>query len=301
MEIKEGELFLVFLSRLETARAELRDRFDHIESNENFLSVMQTSVKGPEMFSVYKPLIDHKAPLAEIKRQLIDTDLFVRRQRREALSNNLSDFVEQNFDPQHNRFGSPQRRIHRFGNNNEYYRKSHSSNSDTCGTQDYKPKSNTPPRYRSDSPGQHKTHREKIYDGFRDRSRSRSPYQSDRNYSARNPNDKYSKPVFNRSTLRSRQASRSHSPQRYDTKEHSYTRNKHSTDKNENPFHRSPSPAGDGHYSQTTPSRHVNFIIPSTQLTTEDIQETSPDTSESNGVDPDLRDIDTNTNTAIKA
>ena len=134
LEIKEGEMFSVFLARMEAARAELRDRFNHIITDANFQNVMQQSILGPEMFSVYEPLLDRQASLNEIKQRLIATDLHVRRKQNKV---SLSNFIEQNFDPQHNRFGSPQRRTHRFGDNNEYFRKSTSSNSSSRGAKQF--------------------------------------------------------------------------------------------------------------------------------------------------------------------
>ena len=56
LEIEKGEMFSVFLARLENARAELRDRFNVFISDEEFQTVMQSNISnlGPEMFSVYE-------------------------------------------------------------------------------------------------------------------------------------------------------------------------------------------------------------------------------------------------------
>jgi hypothetical protein len=169
MEIESGEMFSVFLARMETARAELRDRFDHIVSDEDFQTVMQPSVGnlGAEMFSVYEPLLNSNAPLAEIKQRLIATDVYVRRSQNKL---NLSNFVEQNFDRQHNRHGSPQRQM------NEYSR-------------DHRERSGTSSRYRSQSLKPDDRARSSRFDGYRDRSRYTSHYAIDRGYLGHNPSD----------------------------------------------------------------------------------------------------------------
>ena len=77
-----------------------------------------------------------------------------------------------------------------------------SPSSNAKGARDYKERSNTPPRYRSDSPGRDNKGSSRRVDGYRDRSRSASPYYTERGYLGHDPQDKYSKPVFMKSSLR---------------------------------------------------------------------------------------------------
>jgi hypothetical protein len=264
LEIQENEMFSVFLARMEATRAELRDRFNHIITDANFQNVMQQSITGPEMFSVYEPLLDKRASLAEIKQRLIATDLHVRRRQNKV---SLTNFIEQNFDRQHNRHGSPQRQI------NEYSR-------------DHKERSGTPSRYRSESPKPDDQGRSSRFDRYRDRSRSTSPYASDRGYLDRNHSDKFTKPTFTKSSLRYQQASRDKSPQ--------HPENRGRDDKYRGRDYkraRSPSPEeGDGHYSRKTSApRHVNFKMQAAQSVTDSNQEETLCDDEWDGVDPDLR------------
>ena len=95
LEIESNELFSVFLARMKATRAELRDRFDHTITDNDFQNVMQQSVTGPEMFAVYEPLLNQNPSLNEIKERIIATDLHVRRRTNKV---SLSNFIEQDFD-----------------------------------------------------------------------------------------------------------------------------------------------------------------------------------------------------------
>ena len=80
-------------------------------------------------------------------------------------------------------------------------------------SRDHRERSGTSSRYRSQSPKPDDRARSSRFDGYRDRSRSTSPYAIDRGYLGHNPSDKLTKPVFTKSSLRSQQARRDKSPQ----------------------------------------------------------------------------------------